>query len=162
MWVGGSEKHIAAAFQAARVRRAMLVIDEADSLLASRREAGRSWEMTQVNEMLTWMETHPFPFACTTNLMERLDQASVRRFSLKLQFRPLRPSQTALAFERFFGKAPPRRLPEGLTAGDFTTVRRKQLLLGIDDPVLLAEWLADELNAKGARSRPIGFVTTSD
>lgn len=40
--------------------------------------------------------------------------------------------------------------------------RRKQLLLGIDDPVLLVEWLAEELNAKGARSRPIGFVMTSD
>jgi transitional endoplasmic reticulum ATPase len=37
----------------------MLVIDEADSLLSDRRGAVRSWEVTQVNEMLTWMEKPP-------------------------------------------------------------------------------------------------------
>ena len=162
MWVGGSEKNIAAAFQAARSRPAMLVIDEADSLLAERREAIRSWEVTQVNEMLTWMETHPLPFVCTTNLMERLDQASLRRFTLKLKFESLRPSQAAVAFERFFGTTSPCRLPDGLTAGDFATVRRKQRLLTIADPALLVEWLAEELDAKGTQRRPIGFVTTSD
>ena len=162
MWVGGSEKNIAGAFQAARARRAMLVIDEADSLLSERREALRSWEVTQVNEMLTWMETHPLPFVCTTNLMERLDQASLRRFTLKLKFKPLRPSQAAIAFERFFGTASPCQLPDGLTAGDFATVRRKQRLLAIDDPALLAAWLAEELDAKGTQRRPIGFVTASN
>ncbi len=162
MWVGGSEKNIAAAFQAARSRPAMLVFDEADSLLAERREAMRSWEVTQVNEMLTWMETHPLPFVCTTNLMERLDQASLRRFTFKLKFRSLLSSQAGVAFARFFGTVPPRRLPDGLTAGDFATVHRKQRLLGIDDPALLVEWLAEELAAKGRERRPIGFVTTSD
>lgn len=162
MWVGGSEKNIAAAFQAARARRAMLVIDEADSLLSERREALRSWEVTQVNEMLTWMETHPLPFVCTTNLMERLDQASLRRFTLKLKFKTLQPSHAAVAFERFFGTASPYQLPDGLTAGDFATVHRKRRLLRIDDPALLVEWLAEELDAKGTPRRPIGFVTTSD
>ena len=57
MWVGESEKEIANAFAAARTQGAMLAIDEADSLLADRRGAVRSWEVTQVNEMLTWMET---------------------------------------------------------------------------------------------------------
>ena len=140
----------------------MLVIDEADSLLSERREALRSWEVTQVNEMLTWMETHPLPFVCTTNLMERLDQASLRRFTLKLKFKALRPSQAAIAFERFFGTASQCQLPDGLTAGDFATVRRKRRLLAIDDPALLAAWLAEELDAKGTQRRPIGFVTTSD
>ena len=54
----------------------------------------RSWEVTQVNEMLTWMESHPLPFVCTTNLMDRIDQASLRRFTLKLRFAPLSPAQT--------------------------------------------------------------------
>lgn len=85
-WLGDSEKRIAAAFREARTRRTMLVIDEADSLLSDRREARHSWEVSQVNEMLTWMEHHPLPFICTTNLMDRLDQASLRRFSLKLRF----------------------------------------------------------------------------
>jgi hypothetical protein len=115
MWVGESEKQIATAFQTARARRAMLVIDEADSLLSDRREAVRSWEVTQVNEMLTWMESHPLPFVCTTNLMDRLDQASLRRFTLKLRFASLSPVQTKLAFERFFGIVAPattRRRPD--------------------------------------------------
>ena len=108
MWVGGSEKQIAAAFEAARTRHSLLVIDEADSLLSDRRGARCSWEVTQVNEMLTWMESHPYPFICTTNLMDQLDPASLRRFTLKLRFDPLRPAQAMLAFERFFGIPPPR------------------------------------------------------
>lgn len=158
MWVGGSEKQIAAAFQTARARRAMLVIDEADSLLSDRREAVRSWEVTQVNEMLTWMESHPLPFVCTTNLMDRIDQASLRRFTLKLRFVPLNPAQAALAFERFFGIATPRQLADGLTPGDFATVRRKRDLLGVTDPSALADWLDGEAEAKGTRVQPIGFT----
>ena len=59
MWVGGTEKRIADAFAEARDDQAFLVFDEADSLLADRRGAQRNWEVTQVNEMLTWMESHP-------------------------------------------------------------------------------------------------------
>jgi len=158
MWVGESEKQIAAAFQTARARRAMLVIDEADSLLSDRREAVRSWEVTQVNEMLTWMESHPLPFICTTNLMDRIDQASLRRFTLKLRFSPLNAVQTTLAFERFFGIVAPRRLADDLTPGDFATVRRKRDLLGVTDPSALVDWLDEEADAKGARARPIGFA----
>jgi SpoVK/Ycf46/Vps4 family AAA+-type ATPase len=157
MWVGESEKQIAAAFQTARARRAMLVIDEADSLLSDRRDAARIWEVTQVNEMLTWMESHPLPFICTTNLMDRLDQASLRRFTLKLRFVPLRPAQAALAFERFFGIVAPRQLADGLTPGDFATVRRKRDLLGVADSSRLADWLDEEAEAKGTRLRRIGF-----
>lgn len=158
MWVGGSKKQIAAAFQTARARHAMLIIDEADSLLSDRRDAVRSWEVTQVNELLTWMESHPLPFVCTTNLMDRLDQASLRRFTLKLQFNPFSPAQAALAFQRFFGVAAPRRLADDLTPGDFATVRRKQALLGVDDPSVLAGWLDQEAEAKGVRVQRMGFV----
>jgi AAA+ superfamily predicted ATPase len=158
MWVGESEKQIAAAFQTARARRAMLIIDEADSLLSDRREAVRSWEVTQVNEMLTWMESHPLPFVCTTNLMDRIDQASLRRFTLKLRFASLGPAQAALAFERFFGIAAPRRLADDLTPGDFATVRRKRDLLGVAGPSALADWLDEEAEAKGTRVRRIGFT----
>jgi SpoVK/Ycf46/Vps4 family AAA+-type ATPase len=162
MWVGGSEKQIAGAFQAARARNALLVIDEADSLLADRREAVRSWEVTQVNEMLTWMESHPLPFVCTTNLVDRLDRASLRRFTLKLKFKPLSGGQARLAFERFFGMPVPRQLPEGLTPGDFAIVRRKRDLFGVTDFSVLADWLEEEVAAKGTRVRPIGFVVPND
>jgi transitional endoplasmic reticulum ATPase len=157
-WVGDSEKRIAAAFTQARDEGAMLVFDEADSLLQDRREAHYGWEITQVNEMLTWMENHPLPFVCTTNLMERLDPACLRRFALKLRFDPLTPAQAALAFQRFFGIEPPDALMAGLTPGDFATVRRKHAILG-GDARTLTEWLMDELESKGGRRRMIGFST---
>jgi len=55
MWLGESEKAIAAAFEEAADLRAFLVLDEVDSLLRDRRAAQHSWEVTQVNEMLTQM-----------------------------------------------------------------------------------------------------------
>ena len=158
MWVGGSEKQIAAAFLQAREEGAMLVLDEADSLLQDRREARHGWEITQVNEMLTWMENHPLPFVCTTNLMERLDLACLRRFAFKLRFDPLTPAQAALAFRRFFGIEAPDAFMAGLTPGDFATVRKKHAILG-GDARELTEWLLDELESRGGRRRPIGFFT---
>jgi transitional endoplasmic reticulum ATPase len=157
-WVGGSEKRIAGAFTAAKAQGSMLVIDEADSLLSDRRGATRSWEVSQVNEMLTWMESHPLPFVCTTNLMDRLDQASLRRFTLKLRFEPLNSAQALRAFRHFFAIAAPHCLPEGLTPGDFATVRRKRDVYGSADPALLISWLEEELEAKGTPTRKIGFV----
>ena len=102
-FVGGTEQNIAGAFAEAREAQAFLVFDEADSLLLERADAVRSWEISQVNEMLTWMEQHALPFACTTNLAERLDRASLRRFLVKLRFDWLTPAQARLAFRRFFG-----------------------------------------------------------
>ena len=103
MYVGGSEANIAAAFAEARENRAMLVFDEADSFLQERSAAGRSWEITQVNEMLTQMENHPLPFVCTTNLHERLDKASLRRFTFKVKYDYLSPQQRQTAADYFFG-----------------------------------------------------------
>jgi hypothetical protein len=77
-----------------------------------------------------WMENHPLPFVCTTNLMERLDPACLRRFALKLRFDPLTPAQAAVAFQRFFGIEAPDALMAGLTPGDFATVRKKHAILG--------------------------------
>ena len=90
-WVGESEQQIAAAFAEARDTEAFLVFDEADSLLADRRLAERTWEVSQVNEMLTWMESHPLPFACTTNFATRLDEATRRRFVFPVTLRYLTP-----------------------------------------------------------------------
>jgi transitional endoplasmic reticulum ATPase len=156
-WVGDSEKQIAAAFATARLQRTFLVIDEAESLLRDRSRATHQWELTQVDEMLTWMENHPLPFACTTNLASELDPASLRRFALKLEFIALSDERARLAFERFFGQTAPRRLPDGLTPGDFATVRRKATLIGGNDPHQLVTWLEEEMAMKGGRVHPIGF-----
>ena len=88
MWVGGTEQAIAAAFREAADRRAMLILDEADSLLRDRAGARQGWEVSQVNEMLTQMEAAQQPFCCTTNLMGSFDRRRSRRFLFKVEFRP--------------------------------------------------------------------------
>ena len=160
MWVGGSEKNIARAFARARDEKAFLVFDEADSLLADRRRAIRRWEVSQVNEMLTWMESHPLPFACTTNHGDNLDPATLRRFVFKASLGYLGPESVAAAFRLFFELAPPRELLSlrALTPGDFSVVRRKAETLGqTDDPAALLAMLEAECLAKPGVGGAIGF-----
>jgi SpoVK/Ycf46/Vps4 family AAA+-type ATPase len=157
MWVGGSEKAIAAAFAEARTKGALLLIDEAEALLFDRGAASRAFEVSQVDEMLTWMERHPLPFVCTTNMVERMDAAVPRRFTLKLRFDALDPARADLAFRRILGTVSPGALPDGLTPGDFALVRRKAELLGEVRPTILAQWLVEEWAAKVGVRSPIGF-----
>jgi SpoVK/Ycf46/Vps4 family AAA+-type ATPase len=138
----------------------MLIFDEADSLLAERGLATRSWEVSQVNEMLTWMERHDLPFCCTTNLIERLDTAAMRRFLVKARFGFLAPAQCALAWRRAFGSAPPPGLAalDRLTPADFDLVKRAAEIGGhAGDPAALLAALEREQRAKPGASGPIGF-----
>jgi transitional endoplasmic reticulum ATPase len=105
MWLGESEKTIARAFEEAADLRAFLIIDEADSLLRDRLAAQHSWEITQVNEMLTQMERHPYPFACTTNAVELLDAAAVRRFLFKVRFLSMTADQIEGVSGRFWRRS---------------------------------------------------------
>ena len=164
MWVGGTEKKIAGAFAEARDTGAFLVFDEADSLLADRRFARRSWEVSQVNEMLTWMESHPLPFACTTNFAEHLDAATLRRFVFKVALDYLSPEQVETAFQGYFGAAAPVQATalSALTPGDFAVVRKKAALLGrLDEPDELAAMLNTECAAKPDRPRSLGFMASA-
>ncbi len=140
MWVGQTERLIADAFAEARAEGSILVFDEADSLLADRRGAVRSWEVSQVNEMLTWMESHPLPFACTTNFGETLDPATLRRFTFKIALDYLTPSQSMAGFRNYFESEAPAEVETltNLTPGDFAVVRRKAEILGhLQDPKVL-------------------------
>lgn len=159
-YVGETEKRIAGAFTEAAATGSFLIFDEADSLLGDRSGATRNWEVSQVNEMLTWMEMHPLPFCCTTNFVDRLDKAAMRRFLFKAGFRPLNPSQRAVAFERIFGLEPPSGLArlEQLTPADFTLVRKVAGIQGIlsDSESLLAA-LEREQIARHGNAFHIGF-----
>ena len=160
MWVGGSERNIAAAFAEAKKKKMLLVLDEADSFLQDRRNAQRSWEVTQVNEMLTQMESHPLPFVCTTNLMDDLDQASLRRFTFKVKYDYLTRQQTESAFRHFFGSD--ARVPLGgltcLSPGDFAVVAKKAKICGIAEHDELVRMLWQEQDVKDVQSNPIGFA----
>lgn len=148
MYVGETEHNIADAFAEAKAKKAMLIIDEADSFLHSRNSAQRRWEVSQVNEMLTWMEAHEYPFVCTTNLLDTLDEASLRRFTFKIKFDFMKKEQVDKAFEHFFGIKDAEVNIKGLTAGDFSTVKKKADFLGITSKEELAKMLEDEVKIK--------------
>ena len=153
-WVGETEKRIAAAFAEARDAESFLVFDEADSLLADRRFAVRTWEVSQVNEMLTWMENHSLPFACTTNFGEYLDVATLRRFTFKIELDYLTPEQATAAFRIYFALTPPAEIATltTLTPGDFAVVRRKAEILNLlHSPKELTAMLRTECEAKSKR-----------
>lgn len=163
MFVGGTEAKIEEAFRQAAKERKFLIIDEADSFLQDRRGAVRSWEVTQVNQLLTCMEAHPLPFGFTTNLLPSLDKAAFRRLTFKLEAGFLTINQTREAFEHFFEVSAPAGLGDldGLTPGDFAVVKKRALLLGLErDSEALVQMLADDLAAKKSsyeRKGPMGF-----
>ena len=160
MWVGQTEQNIAAAFAEAKRKKMLLVFDEADSFLQDRQHARNSWEITQVNEMLTQMESHPLPFVCTTNLMYNLDQASLRRFAFKVKYDYLTHKQTETAFRHFFNMEPAISLG-GLTRlspGDFAVVAKKARICGIGDQKELFHMLRQEQDVKDDAPKTVGFT----
>ena len=118
----------------------MLLLDEADSFLRSRKRAERTYEVTEVNEMLQGMERFGGVFICTTNLFDELDEAALRRFTFKIRFNPLTSEQRVRMFvaEALDGDAARltdeqrQRLStlDQLACGDFAAVRRQVDILG--------------------------------
>ena len=158
-YVGETEQNIAEAFAEAKSKKAMLIFDEADSFLQNRNNAVRNWEVSQVNEMLTWMESHEYPFVCTTNLLDTLDEASLRRFTFKIKFDFMTKQQVNNAFEHFFGIKNANVDIKGLTAGDFATVKKKADFLCVNELSELCKMLEDEVKIKKSKSlqNVIGF-----
>lgn len=168
MYVGETEKNIARAFWEAEADGTLLLIDEVEGFLQDRRKAGHNWEVTAVNEMLTQMEAYPGLFIASTNLMEGLDQASLRRFDEKIKFGFLGPEQ---AWELFkihcasLGLALPRKGLKGmvqqvsnLTPGDFAAIARRHNFHPITSPQTLLQALEHECGLKEGKGRRIGFV----
>lgn len=168
MYVGGSEKNIARAFREAERDGALLLIDEVDSFLQDRRGAVRSWEVTQVNEMLTQMEMFPGVFVASTNLMDGLDQAALRRFDLKIRFDYLLPARAWELLCRHcevLGLGSPdgalrTRLSglRALTPGDFAVVARQHAFRGLAGPASFVDALEAESALKGGTRRAVGFL----
>ncbi len=103
-YVGGTEQRIAAAFSEAEANEEILFIDEGDSLLGARDNAVRSWEVSQVNTLLTEMENFHGIFIVSTNLIQKLDSAALRRFSFRLHFDYLDNNGKVSFFNTYFGK----------------------------------------------------------
>ena len=170
-YVGETEQNMAAMFKEAEAEQAILLLDEADSFLQDRRGAQRTYEVTEVNEMLQGMERFDGIFVCTTNLLDRLDQAALRRFTFKIKFMPLTPVQRECMFvtEALDGDAAgltgerQQRLArlQQLCPGDFAAVKRQTDILAV---AFSADEFLDQLEAEHRikpevrESRGMGFV----
>jgi transitional endoplasmic reticulum ATPase len=170
-YVGQTEQQIAHAFRTARQDRAVLLLDEADSFLRDRALAGRSWEVTQVNELLAQLDGYAGLAILTTNFTDTLDHALLRRMDVKLNFGYLRPDDAWAAFtavlEACGGRVPAensalqaqvRGLRE-LAFGDFVAATRG---LGLATETISADQLfgaiSEEVRLKGGSRRAIGFA----
>ncbi len=159
MWVGECEKNIAQMFQDGKEGEQFIILDEADTFFYSREMAQRSWEISQVNEMLSQMETHTHPFVCTTNLMDNLDQAVLRRCTFKIKFDFLRKDQMIDLFKFYFDTTPPADILdiEILTPGDYANVKNKADFLKITDGDAIYKLLVEEVKFKPQFTNPTGF-----
>lgn len=173
-WVGGTEKNLREIFREATQDNAILLLDEADSFLQDRRGAQHSWELTQVNELLTQMENFQGVFICATNFMEHLDAAAMRRFAFKVKFDYLTTAQAETLFKETLlklGSATPNELTwhkvrqqlmgmSKLTPGDFASITDQFDLLTKqpDAEELLAELNQASEIKDGGRKFKIGFA----
>jgi SpoVK/Ycf46/Vps4 family AAA+-type ATPase len=157
-YVGECEKNIAAAFEEAKEEKAVLIFDEVDSFLQDRTKASASWQISQVNEMLVQMENFDGIFIATTNLMDNLDSASLRRFDLKLEFNFLKPTQALDIFHSYATQlklAKPTKAYKNivqnlslLTPGDFAAVMRQSRFRPIKNIKDFISRLEDEISVK--------------
>lgn len=140
MYVGNTEKQIRAAFEEAAAENAVLFIDEVDSLLGTRERAGRNWEVSQVNELLSAMDSYRGIFLAATNHLALVDRAALRRFRFRLAFGPLAEAGVVEFYTRMLAPEVPAPLTAGdevilrslrdLTPSDFGAVRARLRLAG--------------------------------
>ncbi|WP_404296929.1 ATP-binding protein [Halomonas sp.] len=168
-YVGGTEQRIGELFQQAAERQAVLLIDEIDSLLQDRGIAQHGWEISHTNELLVQIERYRSILLATTNRIESLDRAVMRRFDLKVGFDYLTSEALRSLLQAVLPDKDHRRLtslPESdltqryLTPGNFRTALDQLDLQGL--PVRLESLLQaldqEESHQQGPRSRPVGFT----
>ena len=170
-YVGMTERNLSSMFEQAKDENALLLLDEADSFLRDRSRSRESWEITQVNELLTQIEQFKGLFFCTTNLMETLDQASLRRFDLKIKFDYLKPDQSWTLFKQTLKDLQEKESQledwkekvhsmQGVTPGDYATVAHQNRFSGKPlDAEALYKGLQREVEFKQYGAfKGIGFI----
>ncbi len=166
-YVGMTEQKIARTFERAKQDGAVLLIDEVDSFLRDRTQNLHSWEIIQINEKLTQIECFPGILIASTNLIDQLDPASMRRFDIKMHFGYLLLAQAGrllVSYCRNLDLPLPTSADLELAAtmdvsapGDFATVARQHRFQPFRDAHNLLLAVIAESDLKANRTRRIGF-----
>ena len=138
-YVGMTERNIASAFDKASSKGAVLLLDEADSFLQDRRRADKHRQFTEVNQFLTSLEHFQGYVVCTTNLVEGLDPAALRRSDFKVEFGAMNETQARRMVAMFLQRLGRRRTKAGekelerlsgveLVPGDFAVALRQGIM----------------------------------
>jgi len=162
-YVGGSEKRIKSLFEQAHQQNKMILIDECDSVLRSRKELNNQWERSVVNQLLLSLERCTQTTFLCSNFNGELDSALNRRIDYKVQLDYLTPEQTVKIYEENFGKCTMKirnklRKLTKVTPGDIAIVSRRNSFS--KDPLSDTEnleILTTESNRK-QQNQSIGFV----
>ena len=150
-----------------------ILIDEMESLISDRSHAHRTWEISQVNEMLVGLESFDGLVIGATNFFERLDRAALRRFDFKIELGYLKTDQVLKMFDSLCKKSEsikatiPNEVLRQLrkltcvTPGDFAVVTRRMHILGeLYSPEKMAAVLAAECEGRETHQTRIGFLAS--
>jgi SpoVK/Ycf46/Vps4 family AAA+-type ATPase len=170
-YLGDTEQNLAGAFQEAKSRDALLLIDEVDGLLSNRQDAQRNWEVSIVNELLTQIDTFKGLLVVTTNLFEKLDPAAMRRFDLKVKFDYLNNKQIEQFWDMYIEQHSLKNddqirqdamCMKELTPGDFANIERQSKFMPLKDAGDLIGRLKKEASFKREQGegKAIGFLVS--
>jgi SpoVK/Ycf46/Vps4 family AAA+-type ATPase len=168
-YLGVMERNLAIAFEDAIRNDAILQIDEVDSFLRSREMAKQAWEISQVNEFLTQLESFEGIFIATTNLVHGIDSAALRRFDHKVHLDYLRDGQLRSVVSEKLTEwglchANETRIASrvaclnGVSMGDIAALSRRHKLSAFVSAEDFIDALAEEVRLKGGVTNRMGFL----
>lgn len=129
MYVGEGEKQLKKAFEEAQAQGAILLIDEIDSIAGNRKDADKNYQKTFVNQLLTELDNFKGIFVATSNFMDGLDPAVLRRLFLKIKFDFMTKDQVQSCADLYFPTLKRSKIGDipYLTPGDFKAVKEASL-----------------------------------
>ncbi len=109
-WLGETERHLRAVFDAAEASGAVLLFDEADALFGARGEVRDSHDRyanMEVSYLLQRMEQHRGLAILTTNMRDAIDPAFLRRIRFVVEFTHPGPTERLRLWQTSFPPGAP-------------------------------------------------------
>ncbi|MDR0547893.1 MAG: AAA family ATPase [Deltaproteobacteria bacterium] len=163
-YVGESENELANMFDRAQAIGGLLLFDEVESFLSIRERSVNQHMTLLTNEFLVCLERFKGIFIGSTNRFSSLDPAAIRRFTFKVEFKPLGPEGRIELFDSYFQTLTGSSVNESekkyllslpsITPGDYSVVADKVKWLQKDsfDNFYILENLALEASFRDSRA----------